>query len=59
MAEPDPKLTDAERQASELAAMLDEAADDFERNGPVPVENLLRKLSALHAEPAAKEQPAE
>ena len=55
MAEPDPKLTDAERQASELAAILDEAAGDLERNGPVPVEELRRRLSALHAEPAAEE----
>ncbi len=59
MADPDPKLTDAEGQASELAAMLDEAADDLKRNGPVPVEELRRRLSALHAELAAEEQPAE
>jgi hypothetical protein len=47
--------TEAERQARELAAMIDAAADDLERNGPVPPDGLRRRLAALEAEWAGEE----
>jgi hypothetical protein len=42
--------TEAERQAQELAALIDAAADDLEHNGPVPPDELRRRLEALEAE---------
>ena len=42
--------TEAERQAQELAALIDEAGDDLARNGPVSPEELRRRLEALEAE---------
>ena len=52
MSTPEPKPTpaDAERQARELAASLDDAAADLERNGPVPPAEVRRTLDALFAE---------
>lgn len=44
------KPTPAEQQARELAASLDAAADDLERNGPVPAAEVRRTLLALYAE---------
>jgi hypothetical protein len=44
------QITPAERQARELAASLDTAADDLERNGPVPPAEVRRTLLALYAE---------
>jgi hypothetical protein len=45
-----PESTEAERQAQRLAAQIDAAADDLERNGPVPPEELRQRLLALEAE---------
>jgi hypothetical protein len=42
--------TEAERQAQELAALIDAAGDDLARNGPVSPEELRRRLEALEAE---------
>ena len=52
MSTPEPKPTpaDAARQARELVASLDAAADDLERNGPVPPAEVRRTLDALFAE---------
>ena len=46
---PAPELTEAERQARALAALLDAAADELERAGPVPPAELERRLAALEA----------
>ena len=46
---PAPELTEAERQARALAALLDAAADELERAGPVPPAELQRRLAALDA----------
>jgi hypothetical protein len=45
-----PESTEAERQAQHLAAQIDAAGDDLERNGPVQPEELRRRLLALEAE---------
>jgi len=42
--------TEAERQAQEVAALIDAAADDLDRNGPVSPDELRRCLEALEAE---------
>lgn len=42
--------TEAERQARDLAALIDAAADDLERNGPVSPDKLRQRLEALEAE---------
>jgi hypothetical protein len=42
--------TEAERQAQELAALIDAAGDDLQHNGPVPPDELRRRLEALEAE---------
>lgn len=42
--------TEAERQARALAALIDAAGDDLERNGPVSPAELRRRLEALEAE---------
>jgi hypothetical protein len=42
--------TEAERQAHELAALIDAAGDDLDHNGPVPPDELRRRLEALEAE---------
>jgi hypothetical protein len=42
--------TAAERQAQELAALIDAAGDDLARTGPVSPEELRRRLAALEAE---------
>jgi hypothetical protein len=42
--------TEAERQAQELAALIDAAGDDLARTGPVSPEELRRRLAALEAE---------
>lgn len=47
--------TVAQRQAQEAAALIDAAADDLERNGPVPQADLRQRLLALEAEWAAEE----
>ena len=39
-----------EARLRELAASIDEAADDLDANGPVPPDELRRKLRALEAE---------
>ncbi len=44
----------AEQQAAELAVSLDAAADDLERNGPVPPAEVRRTLLALYAELSAE-----
>ncbi len=44
-----PKSTEAERQARKLAALLDEAGDELERNGPVGPAELRQRLEALEA----------
>ena len=56
MSAPEPKPTPAEakRQMRELVASLDAAADDLERNGPVPPAEVRRTLDALFAELAAE-----
>lgn len=46
--------TEAERQARELAALIDAATDDLERNGSVSPDELRRHLEALEAELAGK-----
>ena len=46
--------TPAEQQAAEFAASLDAAADDLERNGPVPAAEVRRTLQALYAELGAE-----
>lgn len=46
---PVPESTEAERQARMLAALIDEAGEDLERNGPVPPAELQRRLEALEA----------
>jgi hypothetical protein len=46
MSAPEMKPTPAEQQARELAASLDAAADDLERNGPVPPAEVHRALLA-------------
>jgi hypothetical protein len=49
----DTKVSDpltAERQARALAALLDEAAQDLERNGAVPPAELRRRLEQLELE---------
>jgi hypothetical protein len=49
----DTKVSDvltAERQARELAARLDEAAEDLQRNGPVLPAELRRRLERLELE---------
>ena len=43
-------ITPAERQAHELTASLDAAADDLEQNGPTPPAEVRRTLLALYAE---------
>jgi len=53
MSTPEPKSTPAdaaEQQTRELAASLDAAADDLERDGPVPPAEVRRTLDALFAE---------
>ena len=45
-----PTSTDADRQARELEAMLDAAADSLRRRGPVPAAEVRRALDALFAE---------
>ena len=45
-----PTPTDAERQARELEAMLDDAAESLRRHGPVPAAEVRRALDALFAE---------
>jgi hypothetical protein len=42
--------TEAERQAQALAALIDEAAEDLARNGPVSPVELRQRLEALEAE---------
>ena len=42
--------TEAERQARALAALIDAAGDDLERNGPVSPAELRQRLEALEAE---------
>ncbi len=44
------QVTAAECEAHDLAASLDAAADDLERNGPVPPAEVRRTLLALYAE---------
>lgn len=44
------QITPTERQTRELAASLDAAADDLERNGPVPPAEVRRTLATLYAE---------
>jgi hypothetical protein len=46
--------TEAERQAQELAALIDAAGDDLEHNGPVSPDELRRRLEALESEWAAE-----
>ncbi len=48
--------TEAARQARELAALIDAAGDDLERNGPELPTNLHRRLEALEAEWAGEGQ---
>ena len=50
MSDSEAKPLPAERQARDLAALLDAAADDLERNGPVPPAEVRRTLLALYAE---------
>lgn len=50
MSDPETKLLPAEQQARDLATLLDAAADDLERNGPVPPAEVRRTLLALYAE---------
>ena len=50
MSDPEMKPTLAERQMAELAASLDAAAEDLERNGPVSSAEVRRVLLALYAE---------
>jgi hypothetical protein len=45
-----PESTKAERQAQHLAALIDAAGDDLERNGPVQPEVLRQRLLALETE---------
>lgn len=54
MIDPETKLTPAEQQARELEAVLNAAADDLERNGPVPSDEVRRILLALYAELAGE-----
>ena len=42
--------TEAERQAQALAVLIDAAADDLARNGPVTPDELRQRLGALEAE---------
>jgi spore germination cell wall hydrolase CwlJ-like protein len=49
------ELPDAERQARELAALIDAAGDDLDRNGPLPSAALRRRLQMLEAEWVAAE----
>jgi hypothetical protein len=44
-----PDLTESEHQALTLAALLDAAADELERDGPVTPTELQRRLSVLEA----------
>ena len=46
---------EAQRQAEALAALLDAAADDLKRHGPVSPDELRRRLMALEAEWAGEE----
>ena len=46
-------------QARELAASIDAAADDLERNGPVSAGEVHRALLSLYAELAAADTAAE
>ena len=50
MSDPERKPVLAERQAAELAASLDAAAENLERNGPVSPAEVRRALLALYAE---------
>ena len=50
-----PKETEAERQARKLAALLDEAAEEFERNGAMSPADLRQRLEALEVAWAAEE----
>lgn len=50
MSDPETKPIPAVQQARDLAALLDTAADDLERNGPVPPAEVRRTLLALYAE---------
>lgn len=47
-----------ERKAVELAASLDAAAGEFERNGPVTRERLVKILQELEVEWAQEDQQA-
>jgi len=47
---PETKTSSAEQQAHELAASLNAAAEDLERNGPVPPTEVRRALLDLYAE---------
>jgi hypothetical protein len=53
---PMPDVTEVERQACTLAALLDAAAGELERDGPVPPTELQRRLAALEAEWAGERQ---
>lgn len=57
MRDPGVKSSPTERQATELAASLDAAAEDLERNGPVPAAEVRRILQALYAELNAERAP--
>lgn len=50
MSDPEMKPTPAKQQAAELVASLDAAADDLERNGPVPAAEVRRALEAADRE---------
>ena len=52
---PTPEWSAAERQARKLAALLDAAGDDLDRNGPVSATELQRRLAALERAWAAEE----
>lgn len=47
---PTPDWIQAERQAHTLAALIDAAADDLVRSGPVPPDELQQCIAALEAE---------
>jgi hypothetical protein len=47
---PTPRRLQTERQARILAASIDEAGDDLERNGPISPVELRARLEALEAE---------
>jgi hypothetical protein len=53
---PRSEWTEAERQTRELAALIDAAGDDLERNGPVSPAELRQRLEALETEWAKSEE---